>query len=305
MDNKVFKKTDIHIFLAFIIIFAATALRVILAILRWPTPDSDESFLHLMALHINNLGEHPAFYYGQHYMGTLEAYLGAPLFHLFGASVLVMHLTMIGLFVIFLTSLYILTSRLYSPRFALLTITVLSIGTSSMLQRQMKSIGGYTEILPLTVLALLITYKLACLKKETPVLQKGLLYALWGLLVGLALWSDLLIAPYLLIAGIGLVIFCWRDLLKWSIWAVLLGFVIGAFPLIFYNITAAPGNDSLSILLQQASVRKPDPDPFWPHILNTLLSNLPGITGFQPAHMVIFWETNAPHATFYKVVQIG
>jgi hypothetical protein len=85
----------------------------------------------------------------------------------------------------------------------------------------------------------------------------------------------------------------------------LFGFGIGAFPLIFYNITAAPGTDSLTIFFQQANVRAPYPDPFSRHILNTLLSNLPGITGFQPAHMVILWDSTAPDALFYKVAQLG
>jgi hypothetical protein len=302
---RVFKKINVHIFLAFVIIVAATALRVTLAILCWPAPDSDESFIDLMALHINKLGEHPIFYYGQHYMGTLEAYSGALLFYLFGYSIPIMRLGMISFFVIFLTGLYVLTSRLYSRRFALLTIAVLSLGTASMLQRQMKSIGGYTEILPLAVMILLISYKLAVLPEEASFLKKGVLYALWGCLVGLALWSDLLIAPYLLMAGICLVLFCWRDLLKWSVWLVLFGFAIGAFPLIFYNLTAAPGTDSLSTFFQQANVRAPNPDPFWLHILNTLLSNLPGITGLQPARMVLLWDSTAPDALFYKVTQLG
>src|SRR5215813_811954 len=128
MCSKVFKKREGHASLAFIIIFAGTALRVILTILGLPTPDSDEAFIQLMALHIDKLGEHPIFFYGQNYMGTLEAYVGASLFHIFGPSVLVIRFGMIGFFVIFLTSLYILTSRLYSRNFALLTIAVLSLG---------------------------------------------------------------------------------------------------------------------------------------------------------------------------------
>src|SRR5262249_1565126 len=148
-----------------------------------------------------------------------------------------------------------------SRNFALLTIAVLSLGTYTMLERQVKSIGGYTEILPLAVFALLISYKLACLKKETPLLRKAALYAVWGFVVGLALWSDLLIIPYLLMAGIALVLFCWWELCKWSIWIVLLGFVVGAFPLIYYNLTAAPGTDSLTTFLQQNTTQAPNPDP--------------------------------------------
>src|SRR5437667_4304626 len=228
MYIKICKKIDVRVFSSFVIIFSATALRVTLALLHWPSPNSDEAFMQLMALHINKFGEHPVFYYGQNYMGTLEAYVGALLFHIFGSSLLIMRFAMISFFVIFLTSLYVLTSRLYARRFALLTIVVLSLGTSSMFQLQMRSIGGYAEILPLAVLVLLISYKLAVLGKEASLLQKGVLYTLWGLLVGLALWSDLLIVPYLLMAAVFLVLFCWRDLFTWGIWIVLLGFGVGA-----------------------------------------------------------------------------
>ena len=36
-----------------------------------------------MALHIAYRGEHPFLFYGQNYMGALEAYIGALLFHQF------------------------------------------------------------------------------------------------------------------------------------------------------------------------------------------------------------------------------
>ena len=39
-----------------------------------------------LALHIAYRGEHPLFFYGQEYMGPLEAYIGALLFHIFGVS---------------------------------------------------------------------------------------------------------------------------------------------------------------------------------------------------------------------------
>src|SRR5947199_10599485 len=102
MYIKIFKKVDIYTLSAFIIVFLATALRVALAILRWPTAEADESIIQLMALHINNLGEHPVFFYGQHYMGTIEAYVGAAWFRLFGASLLTIRFAMFSFFIVFL-----------------------------------------------------------------------------------------------------------------------------------------------------------------------------------------------------------
>ena len=59
---------------ALALIISGTLLRVLIAALKWPLLNSDEGTMGIMALHIAYHGEHPIFYYGQHYMGTLEAY---------------------------------------------------------------------------------------------------------------------------------------------------------------------------------------------------------------------------------------
>ena len=41
--------------------------------------DGDEAVVGLMARHIAFLGERPVFYYGQPYLGSLEAFSAAPL----------------------------------------------------------------------------------------------------------------------------------------------------------------------------------------------------------------------------------
>ncbi len=72
---------------ACIIIVLATLLRIVLIAQGWPHSNADEDTMGIMAMHIAYHGEHPIFFYGQHYMGTLEAYLAAAFFHLLGASV--------------------------------------------------------------------------------------------------------------------------------------------------------------------------------------------------------------------------
>src|SRR5262245_56727648 len=59
------------------LIVGGVALRLTLAALGWPATDSDEATFGLMALHISERGAHPIFFYGQTYMGALEAYLAA------------------------------------------------------------------------------------------------------------------------------------------------------------------------------------------------------------------------------------
>src|SRR5215207_5965792 len=48
--------------------------------------DGDEAVVGLMARHIAYSGERPVFYYGQPYLGSLEAFSAAPLFAVFGSS---------------------------------------------------------------------------------------------------------------------------------------------------------------------------------------------------------------------------
>jgi predicted membrane-bound mannosyltransferase len=97
---------------AFIIIAVATLLRIFLIAQGWPHSNADEDTMGIMAMHIAYNGEHPIFFYGQNYMGTLEAYLAAGFFRLFGASVFTLRLSPVLLFALFLTCMYLLTSLL-------------------------------------------------------------------------------------------------------------------------------------------------------------------------------------------------
>ncbi len=54
-------------------VYSRRAARLAIALLGYPADDSDEATMGLMALHINTRGEHPIFFYGQNYMGALEA----------------------------------------------------------------------------------------------------------------------------------------------------------------------------------------------------------------------------------------
>ena len=59
---------------ALLLIGFAIGLRILLLSLGWPTTNSDEGTMGLMARHIAYSGEHPIYFYGYNYMGALEAY---------------------------------------------------------------------------------------------------------------------------------------------------------------------------------------------------------------------------------------
>jgi hypothetical protein len=186
-------------------------------------------------------------------MGALEAYLGAALFHLFGPSLFSLRLGLLILFILFLVSTYLLASLLYSKSLALVTIAGLSIGSSYVLGRELSAIGGYPETLLFGSLAFLCaSWLVLSYRPNTPIYKQGwrfLIYAGWGLAAGLGLWSDLLVLPFIVVSGFLILLFCWRELLHLlATLCILLGFAIGAYPLISYNLRAAPGEDSFTEL---------------------------------------------------------
>ncbi len=243
-------KIGVYEIYAFAIIIFGTLLRVLLAVLKWPLLNSDEGTMGIMALHIAYHGEHPTFYYGQHYMGTLDAYIGAGLFRLFGSSIFTLRFGIILLYIPFMVAMYFLTSALYTKRLALGSLVLLSLGSIPILILEVSPIV-YPDILLFGAIAFLLAFWLTLSYNQDVVQHRRWLrllgYACWGCVAGLAIWSDPLILPYLASASLLLVVFCWREMIfKLGGICLLLGLVVGASPLIMYNLKALPGQDSLS-----------------------------------------------------------
>lgn len=240
---------------ALAIISIAAIWRLVLITQGWPLTNSDEATIGIMARHIAYNGEHPVFFYGQNYMGALQAYIGAALFPIFGSSLWTVRFGLLLLFILFLLSTYLLTSLLYSKSLAVVTILWLGVSSSYVIGRQLSAIGGYPETLLFGSLAFLCaSWLVLTYTRGLPLGKQGwrlLVYAGWGLAAGLGLWSDLLIIPFVLLSGLLLLCFCWRELLH--ILAVLcagIGLMFGASPLVLYNLHAPPGQDSFTKLWQ-------------------------------------------------------
>src|SRR5579884_1200406 len=80
---------------AFAVIACAGLLRLVLILVGWPASDSDESTMGIMALHVAAHSDFPIFFYGQQYMGALEAYLASAAFQIFGPSLVALRLGMV------------------------------------------------------------------------------------------------------------------------------------------------------------------------------------------------------------------
>jgi hypothetical protein len=267
---------------AIALILGGVTLRLILAALGWPATDSDESTFGLMALHISERGAHPIFFYGQNYMGAVEAYLAAGTFRLFGPSLFALRLSTITLSAGFLMCIFLLARLLYGRGLALATLALLVIGPPVALFLQVFTNGGYADTLFFGALLLLLATALARL--ESGVLTKRrwrlLTYGAWGLAAGLGLWSDVLILPFILTSGALLLAFRWRELRHGMGAVVAAGLVIGAFPLIAF---ATAGNNPF----QGAAAVQQAPNAaqggalalYAGQIAGTFLVSLPEITG--------------------------
>jgi hypothetical protein len=291
---------------ALAIIAFAIGLRIYLTAKGWPGSDSDEGTMGLEAMHIAFRGEHPIFLYGQNYMGTIEAYIGALLFRIFGVSLFVLRLSMMLLFTTFLISMYCLTSILYSKRLALCTLALLSIGAINIILPELRAVGGAEETLVFGTLSLLLTTWLALTANQDRLPGKHwrrlVTYGLWGLVVGLGLWSHLLVAPFALAGGLILIVFCRREWPSLAIPFIVVGFAIGAFPLIYYNATAPFSQNSLAtaLMIQNATnTGIPLSEvPFLKQAVGTFLYSVPIATGFSPIcnlhSLPLYTSGNAP-----------
>jgi 4-amino-4-deoxy-L-arabinose transferase-like glycosyltransferase len=240
---------------ALLLLALAAIYRFVLLARGWPALDSDEAVIGLMARHILH-GERTTFFWGQNYMGPFEAYFAALLFALFGSSSFVLGLSALLLTLGYLATVYWLGRAAYGPTVGLLALAWLVISPPIFTLRQLAPIGGYQELLLLGGIILLGVWSRLRLPYARPTSRVGWLrciafYAALGLLAGLGLWSDMLIAPILLVAAGALLIGRWRELLSLAGVALALGLLVGAWPYIGFNL--ATGNATYKQLSHQSN----------------------------------------------------
>ncbi|TMC22358.1 MAG: hypothetical protein E6J34_06530 [Chloroflexi bacterium] len=292
MHRILYKYSHIRLYeiAASLIILIAVLLRLICIALGWPLLDSDEGTMGLMGMHIAFRNEHPIFFYAQGYMGATEAYLAALAFRLFGVSSFTLRLGLVLMFAGFMIGMYLLTSLLYTKKFALITLIFLAIGSNPIFTRELVAVGGDPETLLAGTMLLLLASWLALSSHPDTTLRhqprRLLVYGAWGLVAGFGIWSHTLIAPFMLLGGLLLVLFCWHELLSLAPLLLVLGMIIGAAPLIYYNVTAPPGQNTLFYIMH---VLKANDAPVLPwrvlfpmELKGAFLITLPAATGASP-----------------------
>ena len=188
----------------------AAALSVLArAFLVWRTHamlDGDEAMVGIQAERILR-GQFPVYFYGQTYMGVLEAYLIAPLVALFGPTGWTLRLVPI---VLALPLVY-LTWRLArallpagvptTPLLAGLAALVAAIPPLYDTVAELRAWGGQIEVYVLTLALLLCVVELAShLRAGAGQLELARRWAVLGVVAGLGIWINPLIS-YALVAG--------------------------------------------------------------------------------------------------------
>jgi hypothetical protein len=189
-----------------LVLILALALRVYLLSGPFGQIDADEAVVGLMAYEMPR--ELPAFYWEQHYLGTLEPIVAAALFGAVGSSSAMLKLVPALFSVAFIGLVYAAARPIFGTTPALLAALYLAVPPSFFAAWSVKARGGYAEALMLGQLFLVASRQLADDAGLT--YKQGLGWmALAGLAAGLALWTHPM-AVVFVVAGSLYVVLAWR-----------------------------------------------------------------------------------------------
>jgi 4-amino-4-deoxy-L-arabinose transferase-like glycosyltransferase len=166
--------------------------------------NSDEAIVALMARHILQ-GARPVFFYGQAYMGSLDAMLVSLGFMAFGEQVWVIRLVQTVLFLLTIITTVALARMIFdSTRVGLVAGALLAIPTVNATLYTTVSLGGYGEGLLIGSLLLLVTLMIRqrIERERGATLFIVFLTFLLGLLAGLGLWANGLTLVFAAPAGL-------------------------------------------------------------------------------------------------------
>lgn len=285
------KKRSRYFALLLIILLAAAGWKALLLAKDVIPFNSDEAIVALMARHILT-GERPTFFYGQVYMGSLDAFLVAIGFSIFGEEVWVIRLLQTLLYLgTIITTVAIAQVGFKAWKMGLMAAVLLAIPAVNTTLYTTASLGGYGEALVtgnlILLFGLLIRNHIAA--RSYPVRFWAKVLAL-GFLSGFGLWVNGLTLVY---SGAVLV---WLAVLLGKHWVAIgikrLGYIIalgavgvfvGAAPWWLYG--AGVGWPALLQELMGDAVAVEEGS--WPalvlrHVVNYLLLGMTALLGFRP-----------------------
>lgn len=233
--------------------------------------NSDEAIIGLMARHILQ-GERPIFFYGQAYMGSLDAWLVSSAFAVFGESILAIRLVQLVLYLAFILTAWMIAKRVFpDPRIANLVAILAAIPPLLITTYTTATLGGYGETLVLGNIILLFGYEVA----KGRWCDSFVAWFFLGIVGGLAFWTLGLAVIYL--AAVFLFIL-WAGIKRERVsfyLVALLGFALGSAPWWISNITNQ--GSALAVLTQGSPAVSTPLNRF----LGMLLLGFPALLGLR------------------------
>jgi len=267
-------------------ILLAISLKTILEIRGAITYNSDEMIVGLMARHILQ-GETPIFFYGQYYMGSLEAWLLAGLFYLFGEEIFLIHILQFPLYGLYILTTWHLAKKLFkSKTIADYSALLLSIPTVLVTTYTSVSMGGYGLSLIFGNLVLSLGYTI--LEDKRP--AAGTYWAIFGFVSGLAFWTLGMVVVYLIPVA-GLILLNIRRYKITSLLIAIASFFAGSLPW-WLSFIQSSGMPLIIYLKPYQTATTPITK-----ILGILFLGLPSLLGFRypwaamlsPFTLLFFW----------------
>ena len=246
--------------------------------------NSDEAVVALMARHILQ-GERPIYFYGQAYMGSLDAYLIATGFAFLGQHVWVIRLIQAILYLGTLLTTALLGKMAFrSVQVGIMAVWLMAIPVVNVTLYTTASLGGYGEALLIGNIILLLTLRIANLldKQDAKIVGEWLA---WGFFAGVGIWVFGLTLVYTIPAGIFLAITLNKATnVRTPLVLTIIGGVVGlapwwgsaiqhglAAPIAELGGSAIAGVEGISYLQQ-----------VWQHLINLFLLGSMVIFGMRP-----------------------
>ena len=252
--------------------------------------NSDEAVVGLMARHILH-GERPVFFYGQAYMGSLDAYFAALLYALTGPSIWGIRIVQIILYSGVVVLVYFIALELFHSRSAAIWAALLTaIPPVNSVLYTTASLGGYNEALLLGCVLMFLGIKIVHWQENENYSNPTVMMFIWSIVAGLGLWANALTLVFAVPVGL-LILFRW--LKQWQRWSVLqriglpnllfAGFILGSLPwwlfAVNHGFLALTGEllgGAVAVEKQSWLIRVVN------HLVNLILLGATAMFGFRP-----------------------
>lgn len=218
--------------LALIFIILASILLKLL-IIDYEIANGDEAVFGIMAKHISELKEFPIYLWKAHYAGTLNSYIGAFLFKIFGISGLVYRFSAFFFFIPLVFVIYHLGKNILNEELGLISAIFIAIPPSLINYFSIFVGGVYLEGLFFGSLIFLLA--LLILFPENFIKSRLNLFFVLGLVSGIGLWLSPQVIPFFISV---LILFFIKDrkfFVSKNFLILIISFFIGYLPALIYN----------------------------------------------------------------------